>query len=320
MVELILLGCILGIGCGLIVPLAASLISQYFEGEERAKTLGLKSGLSNVTVIIATLFVGWIAEISWHLSFIVYMMPIIPLCLIPFLTPKFINKNRIVEAPQSPAATSKEAATLKTNTTTIGNSSISFVGKSAIVMLIAIIALYVIVTYGSISLSYYLPFTMQHFHLTSGEVGVATAMFYLAASSAGFSLPFLKRFFGNNTMQAAILMVTIGLYATAMFHWNITYIICTFIVGFGYGIIQPILYDKTTEIAPDKAASTRYFAYLLTGNYVGIAIVPFVVDAMARLFKTSPDLNFSYILNGTVLVILLAVALWKRKSFVFRIK
>jgi MFS family permease len=70
MVELILLSCLLGVGCGLVIPLAASLISQYFVGKARTKQLGMKSSLSNFTVIFATLFVGWVAAISWHLSFI----------------------------------------------------------------------------------------------------------------------------------------------------------------------------------------------------------------------------------------------------------
>ncbi len=74
MIELILLSCLLGVGCGLVIPLAASLISQYFVGKERTRQLGMKSSLSNFSVIFATLFVGWVASLNWHLSFIVYML------------------------------------------------------------------------------------------------------------------------------------------------------------------------------------------------------------------------------------------------------
>lgn len=338
MAELILLGCVLGIGCGLVIPLAASLISQYFSGEARAKTLGLKSGVSNVTVIFATLFVGWIAEISWHLSFIVYMLPLIPLCLIPFMSPKFIKKySQAPTAAEAAAAAAADSVPVSAHTAAASaadgkqptaQTKDSDTERSAIVrlldnrplmMLAGVIALYIIVTYASIIVSYFLPFTMQHYRLDSGDVGVATAMFYLAASGAGFTLPYVKRTLGKRTIQGAILMIVIGLYLTAVFHSDITYILFTFVVGFGYGTIQPIIYDKTTDIAPDKAASTRYFAYLLTGNYIGIAIVPFVVDSMARLFNATADTNFAYILNGSVMVIVLLVALWRRKSFTFSI-
>lgn len=325
MVELILLGCLLGVGCGLVIPLAASLISQYFSGSERAKTLGLKSGVSNVTVIFATLFVGWMAEISWHLSFIVYMLPLIPLCLMPFMSPKFINKYQKTNAAEAAAAAAADAvptepAKVSAKPKTGGNWLSKFVSNRPLMLLSGIIALYIVVTYASIIVSYFLPFTMQHYRLDSGQVGVATAMFYVAASGAGFTLSYIKKMFGDKTIQAAILMIVIGLYATAMFHHNFAYIIFTFVVGYGYGIIQPILYDKTTDIAPDKASATRYFSYLLTGNYVGIAIVPFVVDGMAKLFNATADVNFAYILNGSVMVILLVVAYLNRRSFIFSLK
>lgn len=344
MVELILLGCVLGVGCGLVIPLAASLISQYFSGEARAKTLGLKSGVSNVTVIFATLFVGWIAEISWHLSFIVYMLPLVPLCLIPFMNPNFIKKYSqaptAAEAAAAAAADSVPATDDKAKTDTksdaktdaakaeaekkpddrpVEHAIVRLLDNRSLMMLAGVIALYIVVTYASIIVSYFLPFTMQHYRLDSGEVGVATAMFYLAASGAGFTLPYVKRAFGERTIQAAILMIVVGLYLTAVFHSNLTYILFTFVVGFGYGTIQPIIYDKTTDIAPTKAASTRYFAYLLTGNYIGIAIVPFVVDTMARLFNATNNTNFSYILNGSVMVVVLLIAFWQRKSFTFSI-
>lgn len=322
MAELILLGCILGVGCGLVIPLAASLISQYFRGSERAKTLGMKSGLSNVTVIFATMFVGWIAEISWHLSFIVYMIPIIPLCLIPFLSPKFVNKystplpaNEVLPDPEPTSATGSKDGNMVVKKFGAFTLSVS----RPVWLLFGIIGLYIAITYGSMLVSYYLPFTMQHYRLDSGNVGFATAMFYLAASSAGFALPRVKKLLGTYTMQAAILMMVLGLYATAVFHWDATFVIATFIIGFGYGIMQPIIYDKTTAVAPDAAASTRYFAYLLTGNYIGIAIVPFVVTAMARFFHAEHSVNFAYILNGTVMVALLLIAFFNRKSFVFKL-
>lgn len=319
MVELILLGCMLGIGCGLVIPLAASLISQYFSGEKRAQVLGLKSGVSNVTVIFATLFVGWMAEISWHLSFIVYMLPLLPLLLMPFMRDSFINKysQPAAGASAAPAAVVPEAKPVTATSSQQRSWIKRFASNTPLRLLCGIIALYIVVTYASIIVSYFLPFTMQHYRLDSGQVGVATAMFYVAASGAGFTLPTIKRWLGDRTIHAAILMVMLGLYATAVFHHDVAYILFTFVVGFGYGIIQPILYDKTTIIAPDKASATRYFSYLLTGNYVGIAIVPFVVDGMAKIFNATADVNFSYILNGSVMAILLVIAFCCRRSFIF---
>ena len=96
MIELILLSCLLGVGCGLVIPLAASLISQYFVGKERTRQLGMKSSLSNFSVIFATLFVGWVASLNWHLSFIVYMLPVVPLLLMRYMTADYIDSHKIL--------------------------------------------------------------------------------------------------------------------------------------------------------------------------------------------------------------------------------
>ena len=88
-------------------------------------------------------------------------------------------------------------------------------------------------------------------------------------------------------------------------------------MGLGYGVVQPVIYDKTSYIAPTAAKSTAYFSYLLTCNYIGISLVPFIVGAAKRLFNAEHDANFSFIFNGCVVAVILIVAIWKRRSFVF---
>lgn len=309
MIELILLSCVLGVGCGLVIPLAASLVSQYFSGKARTKQLGMKSSLSNFTVIFATIFVGWIASIKWQLAFIVYMIPIIPLCLIPFMTSKYITSNSIVNNPAP--------ATSPTTTAKAAPKHIAFPGNTAIRMLFCLMGLYFIMTYGTEVVSYYLPFSMEHYHLSTGDVGVATAMFFLAATVSGFLLTRVIDFFQRKTMQIAIFLCVIGLFFVGAVHFYWAYIVGVFIMGLGYGVIQPVIYDKTSYVAPTDADNTRYFSYLLTCNYIGISIVPFIISAAKKIFDATNEVNFSFFFNGCIVVIVLALAIWKRKSFVF---
>lgn len=320
MIELILLSCLLGVGCGLVIPLAASLVSQYFSGKARTRQLGMKSSLSNFTVIFATLFVGWMASIQWHLSFIVYMIPIIPLCLIPFMTSKYISSHSVKNAPaaaQTPAATSNAPATATSTTAASKPGFIAFPGKTAIMMLFCLMALYFMMTYGTEVVSYYLPFSMEHYNLSTGDVGIATAMFFLAATVSGFLLTRIIDFFQKKTMQLAIMLCVIGLFIIPIFHSYWAYIVGVFIMGFGYGVVQPVIYDKTSYVAPTAEKSTAYFSYLLTCNYVGISVVPFIIGAAKRVFEATDDVNFSFLFNGCVVAIVLIIAIWKRKSFVF---
>lgn len=323
MIELILLSCLLGVGCGLVIPLAASLISQHFVGKARTKQLGMKSSLSNFSVIFATLFVGWMAAINWHLAFVVYMLPIVPLVLIPFMTDSYIDSHKMLR-PAPPFEPKSEPVKptdddIKKAVVTHKPASVNFhfQGSHALVLLVGVMALYFGMTYATEVVSYYLPFDMKHYGLNTGEVGVATAMFFAAATVAGFFLTKIIALFKGATVQAGIFLCILGLFVTGLFHYSMSYILGVFIMGLGYGTIQPIIYDKTSYIAPTAAKSTEYFAYLLTCNYIGISCVPFIVSAMKRLFDAQADPNFSFIFNGFVCVAILVLAVIKRKSFVF---
>lgn len=326
MIQLILLSCLLGVGCGLVIPLAASLISQNFVGKARTKELGMKSSLSNFSVIFATLFVGWMAEINWHLSFIVYMIPIIPLCLIPFMSEAYISKNTLPDPAAKAVAPKAETAAPASDKAAASSASgrptdpnFHFTARTGLLILVGVMALYLIVTYGTEVVSYYIPFTMGHYGFNSGSVGIATAMFFTAATVGGFFLTRFISYLGQNTMQVALAFCVIGLFLMGSIHHFASYVLGIFIMGLGYGVVQPILYDKTSYLAPTSAKSTAYFSYLLTCNYIGISMVPFIIKGAEGLFGEAHDPNFSYIFNAIILLAVLGIALWKRKNFVFEV-
>ena len=302
MIVLILLSCLLGVGCGLVIPLAASLISQNFSGGPRGTALGAKSGLSNFTVILATLFVGWVATRNWHLAFTVYFVPLIPLCLVPFMRSSFINKLR--------------TAPTTDNTSQSSTSTFHFQGSKAKRMMWGAMAIYFLITYATMAISYYLPFTMDSYGLDTSKVGVATAMFYLSATLAGFGLSKVLKALGVWTLQIGMILATLGLLAIGFIHSYACYIIGVFLMGIGYGLVQPILYDKTSYFAPSDEKSTEYFSFLLTCNYVGISSVPFIVEFFGSFIKESTNPSFPFILNGIILALVTIVCFIKHRSFV----
>lgn len=190
-------------------------------------------------------------------------------------------------------------------------------GRNAIFALAGLMAVYLIATYGTEIVAYYLPFTMEHYKLSTSDVGVATAMYYAAASISGFLLTRIMDVFRRYTMHTAIAICVVGLLLGGMLHSYGAYIVAIFIMGFGYGIIQPAIYDKTAAVAPSAEKSTAYFSYLLICNYIGISIVPFVISTMKRVFEAESDINFSFIFNAGVMAVMLIVAFVKRHSLVF---
>ena len=323
MLELILISALLGVGCGIVVPLAGGLIGQYFFGKARVKFLGMKSGISNFTIILGTLFVGLVANKNWHLPFIVYMIPIIPLCLIPFLTSSYISKHKIVSSTPTSTSQKKTVASASKPTATSLKpeaSGMEFSAKESVKLFIGVIIIYFTITYSTEVVSYYLPFTFKHYHLSTGNTGTATSLYFLTCTLAGFALPKTIKLIGKEVMIWGALLVMLTLYAVGFFHHYAAYLLAIGIMGFAYGTMQPIIYDKATFLAPTPEESSKYFSYVLSANYVGISLTPIIVDGVAKLFKASSDPNFSYLLNGCIMVLLILFMLWKRNTYSVQVK
>lgn len=309
MAQLIFLSCLGGIGCGLVVPIAAGMISEWFVQKPRQRDLGLKSTTSNAMVIIANIFVGWIIAKNWHMAFAVYLVPIIPLVLLPFMTQKFIRNHRTLTNPVDDS---------KSDTPATEDNSLHFQGRKSFRMLMALIALYVLLTYATTSISYYAPFMMEKFGMNTSQVGVVTAMYYLTVAISGAFVSRLKRFFGKGVLFFCLAFCAGGLLVMGLVPNYLVLILSSLLIGFAYGIVQPIIYNKTTYIAPSQSAGMKYFGYVLSSNYLSIMMVPFVDSFFRKLFHSTAP-GFEFVFSGAVVLLILVWALIERKTYVFAV-
>lgn len=307
MTLLIAMGCLGGIGCALVVPIAAGYISEWFVAKPRQKDLGLKSTTSNFMVIVANVFVGWVVAINWHAAFAVYLVPIIPLCLVPFMTQRYIDKHQILGAPSSSQKNNDDEV-----------KAYHFQGSKSFHMLISLIVLYVLLTYATTSISYYAPFMMDHYGMSTTEVGIVTAAYYATVALSGAFVGRLKRFFGKPVMFYCLAICAIGLIVIGLTKSFIIYTLSALLIGFAYGIVQPIIYNKTTYIAPTRKQGMQYFGYVLSSNYLSIMMVPFV-DSFARKVFHSTAPGFEFVFSGVVVLLLLLWALIEHKNYVFAV-
>jgi len=94
---------ILGIAVGIIMPVAASLIADFYTGEKRMKMMGYNSVFANMGGIIATMSSGLLTSIDWRYAFLVYAVGI----------PIFIIALLFIKEPPNTAAFDKNAPKLK---------------------------------------------------------------------------------------------------------------------------------------------------------------------------------------------------------------
>lgn len=314
MPMLIATSCLLGCGCGLVIPLAAGLIADTFSGKYRMQQLGIKSGISNMALVAATFAVGWLNHGNWHTPFLVYLIPIIPLALILFV--RNVNPTASVKMNSIPAGAdlTQTESMPEVGTPKPGEK----ICKGFIVgRIMGLLGLYAFVTYTVSVISYYLPFLIQEDHLSSDITGTVTALFYLAVFLPGFILPYVIKLLGQRTSLLAAVSIAAGLLLMSMASEHIKLYVAAVLMGFGYGVFQPVIYDKATYTVTDGRKSTLSLAIVLSVNYIAVAMTPFVIDFFRDIIGTKSN-HFPFILNFALTMLFAVVVVLRRKTFTFR--
>ena len=299
--QLMAVSALLGIGAGLIIPLSTGLISRYFTGEYRVRQFGYSSAITNMTLVVATAVTGYLAEVHWRLPFAVYLLPVIYLVISGYL------KN------DSASVTIKQAAAIIPPI----QSTPVISGKYGIHIrhLVQLMLFYGLVTYVVLVVTFNLPFLMEAHHFSSGNSGLMISLFFLAIMAPGFMLDSLVKLLGNKTKLYSLLAIAIGLLLIWISPTEWLIVPGCILVGLGYGIIQPLIYDKTVDTAiPQK--TTLALAFVMVMNYLAILLSPFITDFFQWIFHTGSQ-EFPFIFNLCITILIMYWAYAKKEEFLF---
>ena len=302
--QLIVVSALLGIGSGLIIPLSTGLISKYFVGTYRVKQFGLSSAITNFTLVIATAVTGYLAEVSWHLPFLVYLLPLISILLVGHL--KESRSDAAVKPSSQSTAPSGQTAAVDTGGSKYG---------IHIKHLLQIMLFYGVTTFIVLAVIFNLSFLMEKHHFSSGNSGLMISLFFLAIMAPGFCLDKIVDELKERTKAYSLLSMAVGLALIwiAPIEWLI--IPGCILVGLGYGIIQPMLYDKTTHTALTQKA-TMALAFVMMMNYLAILLYPFIIDFLQNLFHTQSQ-EFPFVFNLLITIVTFFWAYLRRDTFLF---
>ena len=299
--QLMAVSALLGIGAGLIIPLSTGLISRYFTGEYRVRQFGYSSAITNMTLVVATAVTGYLAEVHWRLPFAVYILPLISLVLSAYLK------------KDAASVTIKQAAAIIPPI----QSTPVISGKYGIHIrhLVQLMLFYGLVTYVVLAVTFNLPFLMEAHHFSSGNSGLMISLFFLAIMAPGFMLDSLVKLLGNKTKLYSLLAIAIGLLLIWISPTEWLIVPGCILVGLGYGIIQPLIYDKTVDTAiPQK--TTLALAFVMVMNYLAILLSPFITDFFQWIFHTGSQ-EFPFIFNLCITILIMYWAYAKKEEFLF---
>lgn len=299
--QLMAVSALLGIGAGLIIPLSTGLISRYFTGEYRVRQFGYSSAITNMTLVVATAVTGYLAEVHWRLPFAVYLLPLISLVLSAYLK------------KDTASVTIKQAAAIIPPI----QSTPVISGKYGIHIrhLVQLMLFYGLVTYVVLAVTFNLPFLMEAHHFSSGNSGLMISLFFLAIMAPGFMLDSLVKLLGNKTKLYSLLAIAAGLLLIWISPTEWLIVPGCILVGLGYGIIQPLIYDKTVDTAiPQK--TTLALAFVMVMNYLAILLSPFITDFFQWIFHIGSQ-EFPFIFNLCITILIMYWAYAKKEEFLF---
>ena len=138
-------------------------------------------------------------------------------------------------------------------------------------------------------------------------------MFFLAIMLPGLFLNRIIKITRSYTNIICSLLLTIGLLFMAIFHTPGMLFIGVILSGLGYGVMQPLIYDKAAIIAPPHLA-TQALSIVMAANYTAIILCPFIIDLARKLLHAHSE-NFGFALNAVIAAITTIVVIFKGKDF-----
>jgi len=263
---LLVVSALLGIGAGMVIPFSTGLIADYFTDEYRTRQLGISSSITNISLVLATFLAGILADINWHLPFLVYCLAGISL-LFAF---KLENRDPQI-APQ--IATSR---------------------KGGFTWPVGLMLFYYLITFLALTIPFNLSIHMEQLHIGEASTsGTLISIYFLAMTLPGFCINQLLARFGKNTNFLASALMTVGLLLFIPFRDVLALTVGVTLIGLGYGCMQPIIYDKTSR---ETEHPTYALALVMAMNYVAIVTYPFILQGLESLWD-SHSTYFVYILN-----------------------
>ena len=278
----------LGIGVGLVVPMANSLISDYFQENERDAMLGYQTGAANAGSMIMTYVGGILATIAWQFDYLVYLLAIPGL----ILTLMFVPKQNVVT--QNQVATEKKKFKIEAH-------EVLFCVVAAVSMLMFYL--------GPTNIALY--FSEKQIGNTM-TAGTASSLLLLGGVVMGFFFGKLAEKIGKHTITLGFMALFIG-YTLIYIKGQLvpTYIGCVF-VGMSNPLVMPQCMGSV--VSEDKQRTTVMMSVVFAIANLGTFLAP-AITTISRIVMHAETAASRFAFAGIVTGILACVSfVWIQMS------
>lgn len=264
---------VFGIGVAGIMTVSTTLIGDYFTGAKRERFMGLQGAFVALGGLIFITAAGYLTDISWKLTFLVYAFSIVVIVLVPFT----------LYEPET------EDANANVNAAAITSVS-SIIWLVYLAAFITTVSFYVIPTQ--------LPFFLQKLEGMDGnKMGLALGSLPLAQSISSFLYKRVKSilsFYG--IVSLGFLPMTIGfiIIGISTQYWQV--IAGIMACGLGVGLLIPNVNLWVVSLAPITVRG-KYVGYLTTAMFVGMFLSPVLIQPIQK----TVGVDNSFIVLGVIM-------------------
>ncbi|MFV0394654.1 MAG: MFS transporter [Coprobacillaceae bacterium] len=245
----------LGFGIGLFNSLLVSMISYFYDGDERSGLLGIQSACEGLGGMAITFTAGQLLKIDWQAPFYAYSIAIPVIILFTLFVPKVQTKQLL-----------NKINDVKVENNTNKKGSIrSIIGYIGLIFVVAILYMTMGIKVSTLMTS--------EGYASASDASTVIMLLSLGAMISGFLFGKILKLLKDFILPTAFALLALAMFLIGISNTTVITVLGGFITGFGFRMILPYLFNKiNTSNIPNTSLAT---SLILVGYNLGVFITPY---------------------------------------------
>ncbi|MEL7647991.1 MAG: MFS transporter [Sedimentibacter sp.] len=253
---------VLGIGCGLVTPMAQALISANFSGSKKERLTGYSASASYLMGIISSVIVGKLVGIHWRLAFAIYFVALITLVLILKYLPDDSTDRKCINVKKARLIFNWKAFLVIVGMGLINAAFYTF----------------------SVSISL---FMKQEGIGGTSSSGYVVAAFMLFGFLTGLITDKLRNIFKQFNFALACIMMGTGYAGLAVCSDMILIAVFAALIGGSYSIFYSGVFLKIGQLSRTKEENTSLVTFTTAGMFIGQSVSVYLLQFVEWISRQS---------------------------------
>ena len=272
----------LGIGIGMVAPLAPALVNECFTGKEKQTMLGWQNSANNIGSMIMTFAGGFLATLGWNFGYLVYLLGIFGIIF------------ALLGVPGKSKANSNTLSAVKQD------NSDPTRGKFRLVILKEMIVTCLFLFIYSAAPANLAMLVTERGLGDASFAGTVSTMFLLGGMITGLLFGLISSVLKKWTAMCGAFILAIGAVIIAISQGTVSLIIGCLVAGASISMILPVCMGSASRL---KGYETLNSAMILSSSFIGVFLAPLITN-IGALISGSESTTYRFFSIAGIAVIL----------------